>query len=533
MVNRRNGEHKLDLPNVELSPKTEILTIWFNVWKYESGNQVWAGLVDTIIEQVAARLELPDREMFYVRLNLNRLDVNSIRQKIHNYIFQAWWYKVRGWLMGVGTLLITTLAIALYGLAAGSSLGQKLGWGGAILSALIGTVITALGGWQTRKEIEDEPAKMSLDELLDVPPYDKEVGFVHQVEADLKRVLASLPRSDQNKREIVIFVDDLDRCYPDKIAQVMSAINQFLAGDFANCYFVLGMDTEMVAAALQAAHKDMISYLPADARTPIGWRFMDKFVQLPVLIPPPEKERLEHYTDSLFASENTTTLTPEEVENLAQKIAEHISDPGRVAEEAAEGVAEEVAHGNLSDTETALLEDLAIIFYDRRILDEGIVRFNDSNPEIRERVEAASKYLEGNPRDLKRFVNCFRFYYWLWWWRKSRKLENPTLDQLVRWLILCLKWPEVARWLRRSGGSDWLITSGNPIPSLVKRLKTLEKLGEDCTDLSAWQEQALCTFHLTPDESAWLGDDHLWQFFVRESGLKDRRLSDGQGKGFW
>jgi predicted KAP-like P-loop ATPase len=120
-----------------------------------------------------------------------------------------------------------------------------------------------------------------LNELLDVPEYNKELGFVHQVEADLKRVLESLP---DKSRKILIFIDDLDRCYPDKVAQVMSAVNLFLAGDFANCYFVLGMDTEMVAAALQAAHRDMISFLLTDAGIPVGWRFMDKFVQLPVLL---------------------------------------------------------------------------------------------------------------------------------------------------------------------------------------------------------------------------------------------------------
>ena len=50
----------------------------------------------------------------------------------------------------------------------------------------------------------------------------------------------------------VIFIDDLDRCFPAKVGQVVEAINLFLAGDLPKCMFVIGMDTELVAAALQA-----------------------------------------------------------------------------------------------------------------------------------------------------------------------------------------------------------------------------------------------------------------------------------------
>ena len=131
-------------------------------------------------------------------------------------------------------------------------------------------------------------------------------------------------------------------------------------------------------------------------------------------------------------------------------------------------------------------------------------------------------------------VNCFRFYFFLWWWRKSRGQEVPTLDQLMRWLVLCLRWPEVVRWLRRSEGNDWLITSGSTLPTLVNRLKTLEELSANCADLPAWQAQALSRLRLTLDKAAWLEDDDLLQFFSREARRSENdRLSNGLGKGLW
>ena len=42
------------------------LTIWFNVWKYESTEQVWAGLADAIIKQFGERLGPIEREKFWL-----------------------------------------------------------------------------------------------------------------------------------------------------------------------------------------------------------------------------------------------------------------------------------------------------------------------------------------------------------------------------------------------------------------------------------------------------------------------------------
>jgi hypothetical protein len=44
------------LPEVKEEPERRLLTVWFNAWKYENTNQVWAGLGEAIIEQISGRL---------------------------------------------------------------------------------------------------------------------------------------------------------------------------------------------------------------------------------------------------------------------------------------------------------------------------------------------------------------------------------------------------------------------------------------------------------------------------------------------
>jgi len=44
--------------------KKEFLTVWFNPWKYETTDQIWAGLADAFIKQLTERLEPWEKEKF-------------------------------------------------------------------------------------------------------------------------------------------------------------------------------------------------------------------------------------------------------------------------------------------------------------------------------------------------------------------------------------------------------------------------------------------------------------------------------------
>jgi hypothetical protein len=42
-----------------------LVTVWLNAWKYESTEQVWAGLADGIVREIASRLDPVEREWFF------------------------------------------------------------------------------------------------------------------------------------------------------------------------------------------------------------------------------------------------------------------------------------------------------------------------------------------------------------------------------------------------------------------------------------------------------------------------------------
>lgn len=483
------------------------ITIWFNAWKYESTAQVWAGLADCIVRQIGERLNPIERELFWFRLQLRRLDAGKIRQKIHQELFASLWEKIISlapvYLVGLGLLIVTTLK------------GLWLGTGGLI----IGESAIAWGQFKRAKsDVDKKPARVSLGEFVHAPDYAANLGFVHEVVEDLKRVFALLPSKDL---PMVIFIDDLDRCSPGKIAAVVEAINLFLAGEFPDCIFILGIDDEMVAAALDKAHSEVVSKLPAYTRSSsIGWRFMDKFVQLPFVIPPPAPRDLTRYADSLLSQDSQSSRVGAVVLDRAARAVEQPRDSSITTEE----VVKQAADQEKLDPEQqeALKRDVSII----QQMNENIKHFTDKEEKIRNLISRRAQEYFNNPRDMKRFVNLFRFYYFLRAARQARGEAVVSEDQLSRWLVFSLKWPEVVRWIQRHAPP--------PDGSSDSPLEALENIALTSSNLVAWQQSIGKAFGLKPEQTPWLSDEELYDFFKKEASHEDwKRLSSCDEKGLW
>jgi len=254
------------------------VTIWFNAWKYESTAQVWAGLADCIIKQIGDRLGPVERELFWFHLQLRRVDIGKVRRRIYEEVVALFVEKILPWLWAYLAGPVLALLVAIVSRMLDWSGGQTLGSVGFVVTCLVDLAVASTKLKEARSEVEKNPARVTLGEFVEAPDYRANLGFIHEVVEDLKRVFRVIPAK---YLPMVIFIDDLDRCSPGKVADVVEALNLFLAGEFPDCMFVLGIDDEMVAAALDKAHSEVIAKLPAYARsTSIGWRFMDKFVQL-------------------------------------------------------------------------------------------------------------------------------------------------------------------------------------------------------------------------------------------------------------
>lgn len=496
VLNRRRDVENL----AAYGEKKSCWTIWFNAWKYESSEQVWAGLVDAIVTQVSDRLPPHERELFLLRLNLARIDDGEVRKKIHERIFSFWWASAK-WVLLAGGALISTLMWLIE---------TKSGLLGGL--ALTSTGLLGIFG-QNLTKIRNEPAKLSLSDYIKVPDYGKSVGVIHQIHGDLQRVISVLPKGKDGKRQpLVIFIDDLDRCSPNKVASIVEGINMLLASDQPEFRFVIGMDPQIVAAALEHAHKDIKGYLPSyDQSVPLGWRFMDKFIQLAFTIPPRRQAELDVFVAGLLQKrvnqglENTTTVDPA----LASKPSRTLSTPNtsRKNERPISHSAQARVEPNNEET-----EDVLIIM--SQIVSE----------------------VSCSPREIKRMLNFVRFALLMRTSRRDAGKRVPELALYQRWIILCMRWPDMARWLQ--WGADILTESRKDrmLDGVAsRRLAILEDTAEDSqNDFTTWGANAARLLGLQPGKIHWLLDKELFDFFVRELAFPaSRRLSHGASVGFY
>jgi hypothetical protein len=194
--------------------------------------------------------------------------------------------------------------------------------------------------------------------------------------------------------------------------------------------------------------------------------------------------------------------------------------PSRPPDEIAREVADK---SNLTPAQhEELKEEIQIIDQ----MDQNIKSFSDNEERIRTLILGATKTFSINPRDVKRFVNVFRFYYFLRAAREARNEPVPSLPQLTRWMTLSLKWPGIVRWLRRG--------YFEADKGAATQLKELETVGNECSDLSDWKEKAAAVFGIEVKDAMWLADREMMDFFREEAKLKESdRLSSSSDKGLW
>jgi hypothetical protein len=73
-----------------------------------------------------------------------------------------------------------------------------------------------------------------------------------------------------NDGRLVVFVDDLDRCLPEKAIEVLEAIKFFLGAP--GCVFVLGLDQDVIARGIEMKYKELGEKKDGDGKGAIHHR---------------------------------------------------------------------------------------------------------------------------------------------------------------------------------------------------------------------------------------------------------------------
>lgn len=269
----------------ERTAPDKTLVVPFNPWRHQSGEQVWAGLASAVSES-AGQVIMPDqnsRERYWFANNASRVDRRHLQRHLWKRVYSP-------------MLSFAGLGFGLSALGALTKLNLGWAWWVTAGLALLGLLHTGRRYFFGRAsaflpgELFAGPVASNAfsgtatDPLIRDPYYHAKSGYLYLVQHDVKALLEDLAAKGY---QVVLLIDDLDRCTPRTTAQVFEAVNVFLADDFPATRFVLGLDTSVVASHVDHAYKEL-----ADAKVVAhpddpspGWTFLRKLVQLPVRLP--------------------------------------------------------------------------------------------------------------------------------------------------------------------------------------------------------------------------------------------------------
>jgi hypothetical protein len=394
----------------EKKVKKDWVIVEFNAWQRQHLEPVWWPLMDEIYRGTAAQ------------------EANTWRR---------WWFRVREFLWRASSqhlrLMVTTglvAVLALLFLIGGKLLGDRVADSIEAVSswvAALGSIATVLLGALNAvtfgtAESGQSYLKMTRD------PHDR-------IRKRFQRVAAWIDRP------IIVFIDDLDRCQPQYVVNLLEGIHTVLS--HGRVFYLVAGDRRWISRCFEVGYPDFRN-LDTSGRL-IGYKFLEKTFQLVLPVPHMTPEDrvgfLDYLHDAGKIHKELQTEVKEKQQNFKGKDSnEVVKDLIQPSRDAREGLVRRIAAVLESTSETSEKQ----ILYTLR-------RFED--------------LIEPNPRAMKRLVNAYGIYQSLAFFQNPEVLSDATRqDQFALWIIACHRWPAFMEWLEDHPEAADALFVGEPRP---------------------------------------------------------------------
>lgn len=292
----------------ELLRKQEIYPIWFNAWKYDHEDNLWSALIQTILDQ--ARINGKWYRRIWVKLIIWR-DTFDFRS--------GSWVIAKG-LLSVGLHIVTVVCglILVFGWSSpeiSAFLNQVFAkWLSAnpitlnffqtsVIKTVIGIITFLAAKPDELLKLFNTKLGIDFSKLKRSTSYRAHIAFLDEFSEEFRRIIQLAGKG----KPLVIIIDDLDRCLPEKAIQVLEAIKLFL--DVEGCVFILAVDRNVVEKAIAVKYKDLLA-LAKDAQnnseqlfTHLGENYFEKIVQLPFTLPPISDKQFGDFVTKVYSDE--------------------------------------------------------------------------------------------------------------------------------------------------------------------------------------------------------------------------------------
>lgn len=342
------------------------LVLYFNGWVFEGYDDAKAALLESIIE----------------KFDKHKTIGNKVKDKTTKLLKSVKWMRLLG---------LSFKKVIVPGAAAYLS-------GGASLLPFLVNQFSQLKPEELAEKLQGDGAEEFLGEIIKKHE-DEDVTIVREFRDDFKEMI------DKSKiKKLVVIIDDLDRCAPNRLIENLEAIKLFL--NVEKTAFVIGADPRIVRHAIEHRYKtDKIenSDDPDSRNKRIVSDYLEKLIQVPYYLPKLTDNEVETYLTLLFCKR--------ELGSDFHKVIEAFQKNRETNRYAVFGLGD--IQSILSPAQNKkLTESISLIASLSPIITEG---------------------LKGNPRQIKRFLNTFTLRNRL---VKIANLSDFKIDILVKLMVL-------------------------------------------------------------------------------------------------
>lgn len=338
------AQKKIEEKNTEIGDEKDsikTLCIEFNGWLFEGYEDTKTSLCGVILDALADEKRFSKEITDYAKTLIKKIDFNKILGKGIKYGLD---FFLTG---GIGALTDLTL------------------------SSVLSTIKTNVSEVQA-KDLEEILNKFKKD--------DKTRTEIKNFREEFKQLLQK-----SNVENVVVFIDELDRCLPDTVLEVFEAMRLFLFVEGMS--FVIGADERLIQYSIKSKYKEV-----SGNNLDIGKEYLEKVIQYPLYIPQLTRAEVNQYLACLLLRETLTENQFKEILSIIYTLAPNQDFSMEQISDKAPDIAE------------SCKKDMAL---------------------ARQISSVLAPSINGNPRQCKRFLNT------LYMRLKLAKARNVALDKNI------------------------------------------------------------------------------------------------------
>jgi predicted KAP-like P-loop ATPase len=354
----------LKMTSAAFEGQDRVLCLWFNGWAFEGFDDAKTVVIETIVEELRRARPTSAKVAEAARKVLKRVDWLKIAKKTGGLAFTA--------MTGLPTF--------------------------DQLQSIVDAAKALILKPQDHISVDDiKSVAGQIGEYIKAPK-DESDHLPAQMHAFRKEFEELLDAADID--QLVVIVDDLDRCLPETAIATLEAIRLFLF--VPRTAFVIGADELMIEYAVREHFPDLP---PSSGPVPYARNYLEKLIQIPFRIPALGLTETRIYVFLLLA-ENALGPKDERFAKLLDAARKDLRKPWQSA-----GLDRTAVNAALGSIPTEIDQALVLAAHISKILSEGT---------------------RGNPRQIKRFLNSMMLRYAIAEERQfATEIATPILAKLM------------------------------------------------------------------------------------------------------